>query len=289
MAKIKEKRRKKRLLRRVWHLCLLLAVLFAVSKSITLLRETNLVSAGQAVGTKILERAEAAIHPDEDREDAETEINTVEVAAVLADTETYAEEYLKALENNPELLDFVKGSTTAEGVVTGGLKKKELRQDIPLLIQWDGRWGYVPYGDHNIGLSGCAPTSLSMVVVGLTKDKNATPDAVAAYAEEDGYYLYGTGTKWSLMTERAEHFSVHGREIPLDKNKIFSALEQGHPVICSMRPGDFTTGGHFLVLVGIEDEKIRLNDPNSRIRSGQLWDYETLEPQIKSLWEFTAE
>ena len=289
MAKIKEKRRKKRLLRRVWHLCLLLAVLFAVSKSITLLRETNLVSAGQAVGTKILERAEAAIHPDEDREDAETEINTVEVAAVLADTETYAEEYLKALENNPELLDFVKGSTTAEGVVTGGLKKKELRQDIPLLIQWDGRRGYVPYGDHNIGLSGCAPTSLSMVVVGLTKDKNATPDAVAAYAEEDGYYLYGTGTKWSLMTEGAEHFSVHGREIPLDKNKIFSALEQGHPVICSMRPGDFTTGGHFLVLVGIEDEKIRLNDPNSRIRSGQLWDYETLEPQIKSLWEFTAE
>ncbi len=42
------------------------------------------------------------------------------------------------------------------------------------------------------------------------------------------------------------------------------------------------------MLVGVEDGKIRVNDPNSRIRSEKLWDYETLAPQIKSLWAFTA-
>ena len=39
------------------------------------------------------------------------------------------------------------------------------------------------------------------------------------------------------------------------------ALENGEPVICSMRPGDFTTKGHFIVLVGMEDGKIRVQCP----------------------------
>ena len=55
-----------------------------------------------------------------------------------------------------------------------------------------------------------------------------------------------------------------------------------------MRKGDFTTTGHFIVLVGIEDGKIKVNDPNSKERSNLLWDYERLEYQIKTLWEFSS-
>lgn len=288
MARIKEKRKKKRMLRRVLHLCMLLAVLFAAAKGAELLRAADLTALGQTAISKIKERSLLGQTMEQSQEPGGA-VDTEAVAAVLHETETYPQEYLDALENNPELLDFVKGYPQAEGIVTGGLTKKEQKEKLPLLLQWDERWGYVPYGDHNIGLSGCAPTCLSMVVVGLTKNKEASPDAVAAYAQENDYYLYGTGTKWSLMTEGAAHFGVRGRELALDKNQIFAALEQGHPIICSVRPGDFTKGGHFLVLAGVEDGKIRLNDPNSRIRSGQLWDYETLAPQIKSLWEFTVQ
>ena len=32
----------------------------------------------------------------------------------------------------------------------------------PLLLQWDLRWGYAPYGDDMIGLAGCGPACLSM-------------------------------------------------------------------------------------------------------------------------------
>lgn len=215
--------------------------------------------------------------------------DTTEAAAVLTDTGRYPQDYLDALKNNPELLEFVRGYPDAKREAAGGLTDEELRAQWPLLLQWDRRWGYVPNGDHDIGLSGCAPACLSMVVVGLTKNKDASPDMVAGFAEKNGYYLYGIGTKWSLMTEGAAFFGVQGNELALDKNRIFSALGAGHPIICSVRPGDFTKGGHFLVLVGVEDGKIRLNDPNSRIRSEKLWDYETLAPQIKSLWEFTAE
>ena len=61
---------------------------------------------------------------------------------------------------------------------------------------------------------------------------------------------------------------------------------QGHPVVLSLRPGDFTTEGHFIVLVEKQDGGYVVRDPNSRVRSQKLWDYGTLEPQIKNLWEF---
>lgn len=89
------------------------------------------------------------------------------------------------------------------------------------------------------------------------------------------------------MTEGARQFGIYGEELGLDEGGIYSALENGHPIICSMKPGDFTTTGHFIVLTGIEDGRIRVNDPNSRIRSEKLWDYSTLEYQISNLWEFS--
>lgn len=49
-----------------------------------------------------------------------------------------------------------------------------------------------------------------------------------------------------------------------------------------MRPGDFTTAGHFIVLTKTENGQIKVNDPNSRSRS-KIWNYETLEKQIKNL------
>ena len=57
-----------------------------------------------------------------------------------------------------------------------------------------------------------------------------------------------------------------------------------NPIICSMRAGDFTTTGHYIVLVGCEDGLIRVNDPNSHANSEKLWSYEQIESQIRNLW-----
>lgn len=192
------------------------------------------------------------------------------------------------VENNPETADFVrnyqmkKDLPPAEdvGEVTVGV--------IPHLLQWDERWGYQIYGDNMIAVNGCGPTVISMVAAGLTGDRTVTPYKVAKFAEENGYYEGEAGTSWSLMTEGARQFGIYGEEMGLDENMIFSALENGNPIICSMRPGDFTTTGHFIVLVGTEDGKIRVNDPNSVKRSEKLWDYETLYPQINNLWVYIA-
>ena len=201
----------------------------------------------------------------------------------------YPQNLLGALCNNPDMIDFVKGYLQADATKVGTIEKKELTDGIPLFIQWDTRWGYVPYGDDNIALSGCAPTCLSMVIVGLTGDRTCTPAKVAQYSTDNNYYIKGTGTQWKIMTEGCLDFGVRGRVIALNRDYIYDELENGHPIICSMSAGDFTTAGHFIVLSGIKDNKIIVNDPNSKVRSGKLWDYETLQSQIKNLWAFSKD
>ena len=208
--------------------------------------------------------------------------------AVIAEAGDASDTLRELLENNPETADFIKNYPSMKdnppaediGEVTKGV--------IPHLLQWDERWGYQIYGDNMIAVNGCGPTAISMVAAGLTGDGTITPYKVAKYAEEQGYYTGESGTSWSLMTDGAQQWGIRGEELGLSREEIFSALENGQPVICSMRPGDFTTTGHFIVLAGVEDGKIRVNDPNSVKRSEELWDYETLEYQINNLWAYTV-
>ncbi len=208
--------------------------------------------------------------------------------AICDQYDRYPKRLLASLCSNAELLPFVQGYLTSDGQAHGGVTEQELEAEVPLFLQWDERWGYAAYGESNVALSGCAPTCMSMVVVALTKDKNASPDRVAAYAAEAGYYMAGTGTQWSFMTEGCRHFGITGKELCLDEGVIKSRLDAGHPIICSMKPGDFTTAGHFIVLAGVRDGKLIVHDPNSRRRSEVLWTYERLSSQIKNLWVFSA-
>ena len=211
-------------------------------------------------------------------------------AYIIEHASEYPSAMLAALANNPEMLDFVSGyleQTSASS--NASLTKKEKKETYPLLIQWDSRWGYIPYGSSNIGISGCGPTCLSMVVYSLTREESATPAQIAAYAESAGYYIEGTGTAWALMTEGASHFGITGTEMSLDEDLMKTRLDQGHPIICAMRPGDFTAAGHFIMIYGYEKDGFLINDPNCISRSRQVWDYDSLSSQIKDLWYFSYE
>lgn len=125
-----------------------------------------------------------------------------------------------------------------------------------------------------------------MVIAGLTGNNSIPPYDVAKYSEENGYYDPLAGTSWSLFTEGVLEYGIKGTTISLSKSIIISELENGHPIVCSMRKGDFTTTGHIILITGVKDGKFIVNDPNSKERSQKLWDYETLEPQIRNLWSF---
>ena len=206
---------------------------------------------------------------------------------ILNNLGEYPASLLSLLGRNSETLDFVAGYPQHKDDTPADTVGEVTQGEFPLLMQWDMRWGYATYGDGLMALNGCGPTALSMVICGLTGDNTITPYTVAQYADSQGYYVDGVGTSWDLMRKGAEHFGLTAKELPLDEGVITNALKQGRPIICSVGPGDFTTSGHFIVLVGMEDGKIRVNDPNRRSTSAQLWDYDTLAGQINNLWAYT--
>ena len=213
------------------------------------------------------------------------------VKPILQNPGQYPARLLESLARNPELLDFTldypdKKGTSSDRIDLSG---KYQAGQIPLLMQWDEDWGYAPYGEGFIALDGCGPTCLSMVAVGLTGDTSLNPKAVAAFSEKNGYLDAKTGsTLWTLMSEGAQKLGLNSRELPLEESRMIQELSEGHPIICSLRPGDFTTVGHFIVLYEYSDGAFRVRDPNSRSRSEETWSYQTLKPQIRNLWVFST-
>lgn len=195
----------------------------------------------------------------------------------------YPESLIALLERNPEAADFVLQYPFREELPVDLAEYRDC-VSVPLFLQWDPRWGYEKYGSDVMGITGCGPTCLAMAGYYLTGDEDFSPDVVAEFSEDNGYYSPGNGSSWTLISQGAVNLGLDVTEIPLVKTRILDNLEVGNPIICSMGPGDFTEAGHYIVLVGTEDGKIRVNDPNSRINSGRLWSYEELEDQIRNLW-----
>lgn len=161
---------------------------------------------------------------------------------------------------------------------------------IPLFFQYDKRWGNKIYGDDTMKINGCGPTCLSMVVCGLSGMSTYDPFTVAELAESAGYFVDGSGSAWTLMSEGASMLGLTSQEVIFDETHIRQELESGRPIICIMGPGDFTTEGHFIVLCSIDDNgNVKVNDPNSKKRSKKKWNLEKLMPQIRNLWSYSYE
>ena len=166
-----------------------------------------------------------------------------------------------------------------------GLTETEKRMEFPLLLQWDPRWGYTYYGDDSvIGLAGCGPTCLSMVLFYLTGEDAWTPDKVAEYAMENDYYMAGTGTMWKLFDEMPQRFGLSVENPDITEDCLAGELEKGNILVMAVRTGDFTAVGHFLVVYGYDEEGFWINDPNCVARSGKSYSFERLKPQIKNVW-----
>ena len=68
---------------------------------------------------------------------------------------------------------------------------------------------------------------------------------------------------------------------------IRKKLEEGHPIICIMGPGDFSTTGHYIVLTTVaSDGSIEVHDPNSQKNSDRTWNLEKLMAQKKKIWVY---
>lgn len=197
----------------------------------------------------------------------------------------WPEEVIEMLNKYPETEEFVlnypllKDETFDIDISDSGYEDK-----VPLFLQWDKRWGYVTYGDDMIANAGCGPTCLSMVACHLLQDPSLDPKAVAEFSTDYGYCCPGDGSYRSLIHEGGEILGLTVDYIENDEDTIISYLSEGYPLICAVTEGDFTYGGHYIVLADYVNGKIKVNDPNSEVNSERLWDYSEIADQIDDIW-----
>ena len=198
------------------------------------------------------------------------------------------ESLIELAERQPEAYNFAKDyKKYANKDIPIDISDEVKEGKIPLFIQWDKRWGYRDYGGNYMALNGCGPTCLSMVYCGLKGDTEWNPWKVAQWSSEHGYYVPGSGTAWSLMSEGAAQLGLQVMEAKPDADTITEELAKGKVIIACMGPGDFTTQGHFIVLTKVTGSgKIVVNDPNSKKRSKQTWDVDRLVAQMKDMWVY---
>ena len=137
------------------------------------------------------------------------------------ENEDYPQSLIDLYERNTEARQFVldyktKKDDNAAIDVSADVNAGE----IPLFLQWDERWGYRSYGGDFLAVTGCGPTALSMVYVGLTGDTSMNPYEVAKRAEKEGYYVKGSGSEWSMMTGLASELGLSAKELGLDADLI---------------------------------------------------------------------
>ena len=192
---------------------------------------------------------------------------------------------LERMELDPEITEFVFNYPLKKDASPQIDLSEYLNSDsVPLLLQWDERWGYNEYSNNFMGLSGCGPTCLSMVCIYLLNDATYTPPYIAAFAQENGYVSKGNGSAWTLISKGGVKLGLDITEIPLVKKRITNNLQAGNPIICVVRSGFFTRTSHFIVLTEYSDGYVKVNDPFSPQQSAQLWNLDEVMTQIKNLW-----
>lgn len=202
--------------------------------------------------------------------------------------EDYPDRVVKLLEKTEDAEEFVLNYPQKRGEYSeDGLTEQEMSGDIPLLLQWDTRWGYFEYGSDVVGITGCGPTCMSMVASYLLQNAALTPVYMAKFSTENGYVVDGGGTTWNLMSLGAEKLGLTVNVVPLHEATVFKYLQEGYPIICNVGPGYFTEGGHYIVFAGCVDGQIIIHDPNSRDNSATLWDFADIADQIKNMWAYS--
>lgn len=120
----------------------------------------------------------------------------------------------------------------------------------------------VSYGTSTLAKCGCGPTSFAMIASTLTGQSITPQDAVTWCGNK--YYVNNQGTSWSYFAAAASHFNLNITVTATNNiNSVTSALQSGKYVISSQSKGLFTSGGHYIVLAGIdESNNIIVKDPN---------------------------
>jgi len=127
--------------------------------------------------------------------------------------------------------------------------------------QTDPKWSANEYAGGTIGVNGCGPTSMAIILATLV-DKTITPDQVAAATTA---HQSGQLTSWQpLINDVNSKWNLNISSTPVNFDQAVEFLQSGKGLIWVGGSGDvpFTKTGHMVALVGVtSDGKITVADP----------------------------
>ncbi|MBR2744960.1 MAG: C39 family peptidase [Clostridia bacterium] len=134
---------------------------------------------------------------------------------------------------------------------------------LTYISQIDSRWRYHSYtsiGDSSqtIGSSGCGVASAAMIIDSIVGNVSVTELADIFVA--NGYRSANSGTYWSAYRAVADQFDIEYTETD-NFNTMINLLKNNNYIIASCGNGLFTSGGHYIVLYGIDGDTIKIYDP----------------------------
>ena len=193
---------------------------------------------------------------------SDEEIKELPTAEILEQTEEQEKEVSEEQEVESEAFEeqgeIAYNGTTEYPAVNLGCYK-----GLTYYSQIDSRWSshsYTSCGNYsqNIGTSGCGPTCASMVVT-ATKG-TITPPEMGDLFVKYGYRSADNGTYFSAFRFVADTFNIGYQEVYRLDDAV-NLLRNNHYVVVSCANGLFTTGGHFILLTGIDGDTISIYDP----------------------------
>ncbi|AMJ42369.1 C39 family peptidase [Anaerotignum propionicum] len=155
--------------------------------------------------------------------------------------------------------------------------------DLIYYSQNDSRWKTKIYGGDNIiGVFGCGPTTLAMVVSSLTENE-VTPETTAKWAFDNGHFCNNSGSYHSIIPKGAQNYGLSSKSLKSPtKETIVQELSNGKLVVVLMDRGLFTSQGHFIILRGVTPKgQVLIADSQSPENSKQTWDIQTILDEAK--------
>lgn len=134
---------------------------------------------------------------------------------------------------------------------------------LTYISQIDNRWKNYPYTVTNnknqtIGRSGCGVATAAMIIDSIVGNVSVTElaDVFVKY----GYRSPNNGTYWSANRAIADEFDIEYKETS-DFSVMLEMLKSNNYIIASVGNGLFTTGGHYIMIYGIEGDNLKIYDP----------------------------